>query len=92
MYLPNEEKHYRVVAAVPYSNLHIMEQFGRFEIDEDVLNFEKFISDSKETEAVYNRQWAPNRKDKLLILATCQKVDYNRRYIIVAKLIDGTDF
>ena len=92
VYLPNEEKHYRVVAAVPYSNLHIMEQFGRFEIDEDVLNFEKFISDSKETEAVYNRQWAPNRKDKLLILATCQKVDYNRRYIIVAKLIDGTDF
>lgn len=92
VYLPKEEKHYRVVAAVPYSNLHIMEQFGRFEIDEDVLNFEKFISDSKETKVVYNRQWAPNRKDKLLILATCQKSNYNRRYIIVAKLIEDRDF
>lgn len=92
VYLPNEEKHYRVVAAVPYSDLHIMEQFGRFEIDEDVLNFEKFICDSKETGAVYNRQWVPNRKDKLLILATCQKSDYKRRYIIVAKLIDDRDF
>ena len=79
VYLPKEEKHYRVVAAVPYSDLHIMEQFNRFEIDEDVLNFEKFISDSKETGAVYNRQWVPNRKDKLLILATCQKSNYNRR-------------
>lgn len=92
VYLPKEEKHYRVVAAVPYSDLHIMEQFNRFAVDEDVLNFEKFISDSKETGAVYNRQWAPNRKDKLLILATCQKSDYNRRYIIVAKLIDDRDF
>lgn len=92
VYLPKEEKHYTVVAAVPYSDLHIMEQFGRFEIDEDVLNFEKFICDSKETGAVYNRQWAPNRKDKLLILATCQKSNYNRRYIIVAKLMDGTNF
>ena len=92
VYLPNEEKHYRVVAAVPYSDLHIMEQFGRFEIDEDVLNFEKFICDSKETKAVYNRQWEPNRKDKLLILATCQKADYNRRYIIVAKLTGDANF
>lgn len=92
VYLPNEEKHYRVVAAVPYSNLHIMVQFNRFEIDEDVLNFEKFISDSKETKAVYNRQWEPNRKDKLLILATCQKSNYNRRYIIVAKLMDDANF
>lgn len=92
VYLPKEEKHYRVVAAVPYSDLHIMEQFGRFEIDEDVLNFEKFISDSKETEAVYNRQWEPNGKDKLLILATCQKSNYNRRYIIVAKLTDDANF
>ena len=92
VYLPKEEKHYRVVAAVPYSDLHIMEQFGIFEIDEDVLNFEKFICDSKETGAVYNRQWAPNRKDKLLILATCQKGNYKRRYIIVAKLIDEANF
>ena len=92
VYLPKEEKHYRVVAAVPYSDLHIMEQFNRFEIDEDVLNFEKFISDSKETGAVYNRQWEPNRKDKLLILATCQKSNYKRRYIIVAKLIDDANF
>ena len=92
VYLPKQEKHYRVVAAVPYSDLHIMEQFGRFEIDEDVLNFEKFICDSKETGAVYNRQWAPNRKDKLLILATCQKGNYKRRYIIVAKLIDEANF
>lgn len=92
VYLPNEEKHYRVVAAVPYSNLHIMEQFNRFEIDEDVLNFEKFICDSKETEAVYNRHWEPNRKDKLLILATCQKSNYKRRYIIVAKLTDDANF
>lgn len=92
VYLPNEEKHYMVVAAVPYSNLHIMVQFNRFEIDEDVLNFEKFISDSKETKAVYNRQWKPNRKDKLLILATCQKSNYNRRYIIVAKLTDDANF
>ena len=92
VYLPKEEKHYTVVAAVPYSNVHIMEQFNRFEIDEDVLNFEKFICDSKETKAVYNRQWVPNRKDKLLILATCQKSDYNRRYILVAKLIEDRDF
>ena len=92
VYLPKEEKHYMVVAAVPYSDLHIMEQFGRFEIDEDVLNFEKFICDSKETGAVYNRQWEPNRKDKLLILATCQKGNYKRRYIIVAKLIDEANF
>lgn len=92
VYLPKEEKHYRVVAAVPYSDLHIMEQFNRFEIDEDVLNFEKFICDSKETGAVCNRQWVPNRKDKLLILATCQKSNYNRRYIIVAKLIDDGNF
>ena len=92
VYLPKQEKHYRVVAAVPYSDLHIMEQFGRFEIDEDVLNFEKFICDSKETGAVYNRKWEPNRKDKLLILATCQKGNYKRRYIIVAKLIDEANF
>ena len=92
VYLPKEEKHYSVVAAVPYSDLHIMEQFGRFEIDEDVLNFEKFISDSKETKAVYNRQWEPNRKDKLLILATCQKGNYKRRYIIIDKLTDDANF
>lgn len=91
VYLPTEEKHYKVIAAVPYSDLHIMEQFDRFETDEDVLNFEKFISDSSEVKAVYGRQWELNREDKLLILATCQKNNYDRRYIIVAKLIDNAN-
>ncbi|MBR1764935.1 MAG: class B sortase [Ruminococcus sp.] len=84
LYLPSETRTYRVFAALPYSDKHLMQSydFTKKEV------FEKFIEQILETRninSIIRPEDAPEFGDKLLVLETCLKGDYSHRFLVLAR-------
>ena len=84
VYLPDREIHYRVFAAVPYDDAHIL-YYNDFD---DQLSYRKFINGiyaENGLNAVQVLSQKPVYGDRLLILSTCLWGDKNSRYLVLAK-------
>ncbi len=84
VYLPDREIHYRVFAAVPYDDTHIL-YYHDFD---DQLSYRKFINSiyaENGLNAVQVLSQKPVYGDRLLILSTCLWGDKNSRYLVLAK-------
>ncbi|MCD8068329.1 MAG: class B sortase [Lachnospiraceae bacterium] len=86
IYLPEEELHYQIFAAVPYSNIHILDYYNmnnenRFETFIDTIwsarGFGVNLDESVDV------SWG----DRIIVLSTCQSGG-STRYLVLAKLID----
>ena len=84
IYLPDREVHYKVFAAVPYDDAHIL-YYNDFD---DQLSYRKFINSiyaENGLNAVQVLSQKPVYGDRLLILSTCLWGDKNSRYLVLAK-------
>ncbi len=86
IYLPEEELHYQVFAAVPYSNIHILDYYNM----DSESQFESFIDSiwsargfGINPDESVGVSWG----DRVIVLSTCQSGG-NTRYLVLAKLID----
>lgn len=84
VYLPDRELHYRVFAAVSHSNTHIMSEYD-FNDAEDYEDFLKLIYKSKGN---FCEEFKATTNDKTVILSTCMRWNSNKRYLVLAKLIN----
>jgi len=86
IYTPENVFTYTVVAAVPYTNMHILyyNDFSNEIMFDDFFN-NLFASRS----LIANIDWdnIPKFGDKVIILSTCLKSDSKQRYLLVGKLI-----
>lgn len=87
IYLPVEEKHYAVFAAVPYDKWHILYNYD-FSDPEIFQVFLDKIYSTRSLNAVFSQQVEVSTDDHLLILSTCLKGDSNKRYLVLAALQD----
>lgn len=88
IYMPNKIFEYEIVAAFPFSDEHLLykynfldeEDYNRFCSDMfSIVDFRASFLDGVELEF---------DKDKLITLSTCLKGNSNRRYLVVARLIE----
>ncbi len=84
---PDKELHYEVFAALPYTPYHILYGWdytnaGHFNY---FLNSIKSIGDY---DANINMDYEVAPDDRLLVLSTCYNGNTDRRYIVVAKLVE----
>ncbi|MCD7739480.1 MAG: class B sortase [Lachnospiraceae bacterium] len=86
IYLPEEELHYQVFAAVPYSNIHILDYYNM----DSESQFESFIDSiwsargfGINLDESVDVSWG----DRVIVLSTCQSGG-STRYLVLAKLID----
>lgn len=86
IYLPEEEIHYKVFAAVPYKNYHLLG-------NDDTTNpdiFAEFLDSMyriRAVGAVFNEDEKATTDDKVVVLSTCLIGNNKRRYLVLGKRI-----
>lgn len=84
VYLPEQELHYQVFAAVPHDMRHIL-YYNDFS---DPKVFQAFLERTlsvRSINASIDEEVEVTAEDRLLILSTCLKGDRNQRYLVLAK-------
>lgn len=87
IYHPDKELHYEVFAAVRYNSYHILHGTDFSKAD----NFNGFISGLKGikgVDATVDTDYDVKAGDKLLVLSTCYNGNTDRRFLVVAKLVE----
>ena len=87
VYLPDREEHYRIFAAVPHSNEHILYQYD-FSDPERYQAFLDSVYDLTDSAANYDEDAAAQVGDKLVILSTCLKTNRTNRFLVIGKLVE----
>lgn len=82
IYLPQREIHFRVFAAVPYNDTHLLYtyHFG------NPLEYDQFVERIlavRSLNAQIDSTEAPRNQEQLLILSTCLKADNRQRYLVI---------
>jgi sortase B len=85
LYLPNEERTYRVFAAVPYDDSHIL-YYNDFTNDKVYDDFIKNIAETRAVNSIVDSDSLPTAGTPLLIFSTCMSGDYSRRFLVIAAL------
>jgi sortase B len=86
LYLPNEERTYRVFAAVPYDDSHIL-YYNDFTNDKVYDDFIKNIAETRAVNSIIDTDSLPQTGTPLLIFSTCMSGDYSHRFLIIAALV-----
>ena len=90
LYVPGEVRHYKVFAAVPYSNIHIMYSYD-FSQEYWYNLFFKHVLDTRTLGANFDTESTPEFSDRVLILSTCINEDSTKRFLVMAVLVDDLD-
>ena len=90
LYVPGEVRHYKVFAAVPYSNIHIMYSYD-FSQEYWYNLFFKHVLDTRTLGANFDTESTPEFSDRVLILSTCLNEDSTKRFLVMAVLVDDLD-
>ena len=86
IYLPEKELHYDIIASLPFSNLHVMELYNRFETDEDVKDFLTYVLGVHYVNSCKAEGLIPTGKEHLVILQTCRFDNFGERYLVIGRL------
>lgn len=89
VYLPQEELHYRVFAGTPYSARHILYYYDKFQNRACIVEFVQDLFSTRAIGANIDTDCEITEEDHLLVLSTCLRGDYSRRFLVVGKLINS---
>ncbi len=85
-----KDLHYKVFAAVPYDNTHILYHYGRFQNPDRVDEFLKSIYNTRDFSVNISEDDKPESGDRILVLSTCLKGNYSKRFLVLAKFTEKT--
>ena len=85
LYLPNETCEYTVIAAVPFSNIHILYSYN-FQLNRNFNAFFDEVYATRRPGMQLDLQMRPESTEKVLILSTGLKGDVTQRYLVIAKV------
>ncbi len=87
VYLPESELHFKVFAAVPYDNRHILYNYDFTNRRTFKLFFRELLS-VRAIQAVYAEDKSVSPDEKIIILSTCLEGNINKRFLVCGKLVD----
>ena len=82
VYLPHEEKHYRIFAALPYSRLHLY----YYPVSHGVV-FDQFFAELARTRTlggILETDVWPKAGDQVIVLSTCLEGNHDYRFLVMA--------
>jgi len=85
VYLPEKELHYRIIAAVPYDDRHILYEYD-FTKAKDFAAFFDSVFEMRSLDANVDTEAYPDYDDRILILSTCLWGDKSQRYLVISVL------
>ena len=84
LYLPSGTRTYRVFAAIPYGDEHLLANHD-FSKQEEFESFVSNVLSTRTINSIIHPEDAPKFGDKLLVLETCLKGDYSNRFLVLAR-------
>ena len=87
IYLPDTEYTYEVFAAVEYSKIHILHYYN-FESEIVYIAFFNDIMKVRTISSNVDRSKKPTYGDKVIILSTCLYSTNQKRYLVLAKMVN----
>jgi len=87
VYTPEQTLEYGVFAAVPYSGEHLL-YYNDFSDEAVFERFFEAVFSIRELSAHFNEEYAPTAGDRVLILSTCLEGNNQRRFLVMATLIN----
>lgn len=84
VYMPDCQHEYKVVAAVPYNNHHILFNYDFTQKTAFSTFFDRVYS-VRSLVANFDANDRPAFGQRILILSTCLKGDHSQRYLVIAK-------
>lgn len=87
VYTPEAELHYRVFAAVPYGNRHILYYYDQFRTLETMREFAEEILDTRAIGATVDESLTVEEGDRFLVLSTCLQGNNTKRFLVIGKLM-----
>ena len=88
VYLPDKELHYQVFAESEFSDMHIPNHYGRFHDADDLPRFIDELKHYHTMTKQFDESIEITRNDQILILSTCLAQNDDRRFLVLAKLIE----
>ncbi len=88
IYLPGEARDYTVFAAVPYSDIHLLNTYD-FSEPYWYNRFFEDVFEIREIGANFHEDIRPEVGDRVIVLSVCFRDDGSRRYLVMA--INNTD-
>ena len=85
IYMPDRELHYKVFAAVPFDNRHILYNYDMSDERTFRLFFQEVLS-VRSLEAVFAEDTFVQSDEKVVILSTCLTGDRSKRFLVCGKL------
>lgn len=85
IYMPDREMHYKVFAAVPFDNRHILYNYDMSDERTFRLFFQEILS-VRSLEAVFAEDIFVQSDEKVVILSTCLTGDRSKRFLVCGKL------
>ena len=85
IYLPEKELHYKVWAAVPYSDEHLMVKFNQFMSDWQRQSFIEDILNTSSLGGQIDKDMDVGSDDSMIVLSTCI-TGQSRRFLVIARL------
>lgn len=82
IYLPQRQIHFRVFAAVPYNDTHLLYTY-HFNNPLEYDQFVERILAVRSLNAQIDPTEAPQSQEQLVILSTCLKADNRQRYLVI---------
>ena len=89
IYLPEQELHYQVFAAVAYDNRHILYHYDKFSQLSSMTDFVQTLSASHGIGNHFDDSCTVEETDHLLVLSTCLQGNNTNRFLVVGKLLDN---
>lgn len=87
IYLPDEVRHYKVFAAVPFSKAHVLDTYD-FSVKYWYARFFNEVKHIREIGANFDKDAFPHVGDRVIILSVCLNEDTTRRYLVMAVFED----
>ncbi len=89
LYLPDREIKYQVMAAVPYSSMHILHYYS-FDKPRMTESFIESVYSKRSLNSAFNKSGTLTDKEPILVLSTCLSGGGDKRYIVVAQEIQNS--
>ena len=85
IYTPDKELHYKIFAATPYYNLHLLHYYP-FEKSYVFNQFFDELYNYRTLSSIYLKEEKPVYGDKVLVLSTCMNKGENKRFLVFGVL------
>ena len=92
IYTPEKMLRYQVIAESEFSDMHIPNHYRRFSDPDDILHFMEEVRQYHTLTKQLREPLDVNTQDRLLVLSTCLVREESQRFLVIAKLVEETNW